>query len=149
MADVPVEENSGDLEMLIKLAPANPGNPFQAAWRASLERTDHYKRPDPAPPVLAVRGCHMVAGVVMDISALSGISVKVLTGTERRQEIVRWRQLGYYIGMEDMGKTGAQIGAVFERDESTVYDGARRFGGLMKAYPEWLDRYEKIARGLQ
>lgn len=130
---------------MLKFAPANPDNPFQEAWRKTLERTNCLERSD-TPAIRRVqRG---IAGLIADISHLSGIPVKILSGAERRQEIVRWRQLGYYVGMKDLGKSASQVGSVFGRDSSTVSDGVRRFGPLMKAFPEWLHRYEKIARDL-
>lgn len=136
---------------MLKFAPANPGNPFQAEWRADLERTDYYERPDSAPPMLhGDRDSHaVIAGMLMDISNLSGIPVKVLTGESRRRNISRWRSLGYCVGMRVLGKSSTQVGIVFNRDSSSVSEGARRFAWLCEGHPEWLDRYEKIARGLQ
>lgn len=120
-------------------------------WNDTLERTNIFLRPDSAPPkLLAPRdSCATLAGLVVDIANFSGIPVRQLVGPSRHKEISRWRQLGYYAGMRDLKKTSTQVGAVFGRDHSTVLSGAKKFHELSQMHPEWLDRYEKIALGLQ
>jgi len=123
---------------------------LQAEWRDTLKRTNYFERPDSAPPKLFGErpNCSTLASLVVDISNLSGIDVRRLTGPQRKQPLTHWRQLGYYAGMRDLCKTSGQVGKVFSRDHSTILDGARRFHELMDRDPEWLDRYEKIARDL-
>lgn len=133
------------------LSPINPDNPFQADWRETLNRTDAFLSPDSAPPMMFGErdSCATIYGMSLDIANLSGFSVKQLTGENRRQELSRWRQLGYYVGTKVLGKSTTQVGRVLNRDHSSVCDGRKKFAWLCETHTEWLDRYEKIARGLQ
>lgn len=90
----------------------------------------------------------VTAGIIRETAIEFGRTTQEILGRGRRREVVRARMVAMYLARELTGATTPEIGAIFDRDHSTVCSAHARVTKLVSSSPEIAISVQRLRRRL-
>lgn len=88
--------------------------------------------------------------LIVDVTAeISGFSKEQLTGQSRKRALVQYRKIAMHLARELTDHSLAELGAIFDRDHTTVLYAIQSSEALLGERAEFYDRYMRVHRAIQ
>lgn len=88
--------------------------------------------------------------LIVDVTAeISGFSKEQLTGQSRKRALVQYRKIAMHLARELTDHSLAELGAIFDRDHTTVLYAIQSSEALLGERAEFYERHMRVHRAIQ
>ena len=100
--------------------------------------------------LLTTSEIHISVELILEVTAeVSGYTVDQLVSASRKRALVQYRQIAMHLARDMMSHSLAELGALFDRDHTTVMHAVTKSEARLAERADFYDRYRSIQKAIQ